>query len=72
MSEGKCVHVSGGAFLIMSSSSSTTFANICVASGKNSATVEDVALVYERDLLSVRGQIDLETLPKPSQDGAWR
>ena len=30
------------------------------SSGKNVATVEDVELVYERDLLSVRGQIDLE------------
>ena len=30
------------------------------SSDRNVATVEDVALVYERDLLSVRGQIDLE------------
>ena len=28
--------------------------------GRTTATIEDVALVYERELLSVRGQIDLE------------
>ena len=28
--------------------------------GRNAATVEDVSTVYERDLLSIRGQIDLE------------
>ena len=28
--------------------------------GSTTATIEDVALVYERELLSVRGQIDLE------------
>ena len=28
--------------------------------GRSSATIDDVATVYERDLLSVRGQIDLE------------
>jgi len=28
--------------------------------GRDMATVEDVAIVYERDLLSIRGQIDLE------------
>ena len=28
--------------------------------GRNTATVDDVAAMYERDLLSVRGQIDLE------------
>ena len=28
--------------------------------GRNAATVDDVSTVYERDLLSIRGQIDLE------------
>ena len=28
--------------------------------GRNAATIDDVEMVYERDLLSVRGQIDLE------------